>query len=102
MKTRVSGIGPGLGFAALLACGASTADAITEQTTSQRTYPVSSTSPRLIVRNIWGNVTVRAGAAREINVTVNEHRTAPTQALFEQSKQRLVLTVEANTDGVSL
>jgi hypothetical protein len=47
-------------------------------------------------------VTVRAGEAREITVTINEHRTAPTQALFEQSKELIRLDTQASGDGVSM
>jgi hypothetical protein len=91
-----------VGLVALLVCGGSFADPINEQKTSQHTYPVSSPTPRLFVRNIWGNVTVRVGDAREIAVTVNEHRTAPTQALLERSKEHIRLDIEASGDGVSM
>jgi hypothetical protein len=98
MKTRVSSIG----LTALLACGGVLADSISEEKTAQHSYPVSSSTPRLFVRNIWGNVTVRAGDAREITVTINERRTAPTQQLFERSKEVLRLNVETSDDGVSM
>lgn len=98
MKTRVSVIGA----VALLASSVAFAAPVSEQKTSQHTYPVSSSAPRLFVRNIWGNVTVRASEAREITVTINEHRTAPTQALFEQSKELIRLDTQASADGVSM
>jgi hypothetical protein len=91
-----------IGLIALLVCGGSYADPISEQKTSQHTYPVSSATPRLFVRNIWGNVTVRAGDAREITVTVHEHRMAPTQELLERSKEQIRLNEEMSSDGVSL
>jgi hypothetical protein len=98
MKTNVSSIGA---IAALMS-SVSLAAPISEQKTSQHTYPVSSSTPRLFVRNIWGNVTVRAGNAREITVTLTELRTAPTQASFERSKELIRLEVEASGDGVSM
>jgi hypothetical protein len=63
---------------------------------------VSAAAPRLLIRNIWGNVTVRPGAAREIVVTVAERRSAASQALFEQSKQMLFLDVRADANGVAM
>ncbi len=98
MKTKISIIAA---VALSISC-ATFAAPVSEQKTLQHTYPVSSSAPRLYVRNIWGNVTVRASDVREITVTINEHRTAPTQALFERSKELLRLDVEASGDGVSM
>jgi hypothetical protein len=91
-----------IGLVALLVCGGSYADPISEQKTSQHTYPVSSPMPRLFVRNIWGNVTVRAGDAREITVTIHEHRKAPTRELLEQSKEQIRLDIQTSSDEVSM
>lgn len=98
MKAQLSSVG----LAVMFACCSSHADPITEQRTWQQSYVVSSAAPRLIVRNIWGGVTVRAGAAREIAVMIDERRSAPTQALLEESKTQLRLDVEASGDSVSL
>jgi hypothetical protein len=98
MKTKTSISGA---VALSISCVAVAAP-VSEQKTLQHTYPVSSSAPRLYVRNIWGNVTVRASEAREIKVTINEHRTAPTQALFEQSKELIRLDTQASADGVSM
>jgi hypothetical protein len=98
MKTNLSCVG----LIALLASGAGLAEPITEQQTSQHSYPVSTSTPRLYVRNIWGNVTVRAGTSREITVTLNERRTAATQEEFDRLKQHIRLNVEANGESVSL
>ena len=98
MKTRVMGAG----LVGLLACGGAFADPISEQETSQHTYPVSSSPPRLYVRNIWGNVTIRAGNDREIRVTISERRSATTQESFERSKELIRLEVDAKRDGVSM
>ena len=90
------------GLIALLACSAACADPISEQTTFTQIYPVSSSAPRLFVRNIWGNVIVRAGEAREIRVTVNEHRSARTREAFERLKQQIRLNIEASQEEVSM
>jgi hypothetical protein len=96
MKTQAAGI-------ALLALLAScTAGAVTDQKTWSDTYPVTGPAPKLLIENIWGNVRVRTGTAREIVVTVDEKRSAPTQELFELSKQLIYLEVEADAAGVAM
>lgn len=90
-----------LGFVALLACGTATA-AVTDQKTWSDTYPVTAAVPKLLIDNIWGNVRVRTGTAREIVVTVDEKRSAPTQDLFELSKQTIFLDVQADAAGVAM
>jgi hypothetical protein len=92
----------GVGFLALFAfCAAATA-AVTEQKTWSDAYPVTATAPKLLIDNIWGNVRVRTGAAGEIVVRIDEKRSAPTQDLFELSKETIYLDVQANDAGVSM
>jgi hypothetical protein len=91
----------GLGILAALAFG-NAAAAVTDQKTWSQTFPVSASAPRLLIDNIWGNVRVRTGTAREIAVTVNEKRSAPTQELFELSKQTIFLDVQADAEGVAM
>ncbi len=93
----------GLGFLmpALLAFG-NAAAAVTDQKTWSQTFPVTATVPRLLIDNIWGNVRVRTGTAREIAVTVDEKRSAPSQELFELSKQTIFLDVQADGEGVAM
>ena len=91
-----------LGFLAVLALADNAAAAVTDQKTWSQSYPVSAAMPRLLIDNIWGNVRVRIGAAREIAVTVDEKRSAPSQELFELSKQTIFLDVQANADGVAM
>ena len=67
----------GIGLLALLAFGTAAA-AVTDQKTWSQTYPVTASVPRLLIDNVWGNVRVRTGTAREIAVTVDEKRSAPT------------------------
>lgn len=97
MKMQVVGIG----FIALLA-GSAVAAAITDQKTWSQTYPVTAAAPRLVIDNIWGNVRVRTGTAREITVTVDEKRSAPNEELFELSKQTIFLDVQADAGGVAM
>lgn len=97
MKMQVVGIG----FIALLA-GSAVAAAITDQQTWSQTYPVTAAAPRLVIDNIWGNVRVRTGTAREIAVTVDEKRSAPNEELFELSKQTIFLDVQADAGGVAM
>jgi hypothetical protein len=87
---------------ALLATGHSASAAVTDQKTWSQSFPVTVASPRLLVDNIWGNVRVRIGSAREIAVTIDEKRSAPTQELFELSKEAIFLDVQASSDSVAL
>jgi hypothetical protein len=91
-----------LGFFAVLALADKAAAAVTDQKTWSQSFPVSAAMPRLLIDNIWGNVRVRIGAAREIAVTVDEKRSAPSQELFELSKQTIFLDVKADGDGVAM
>ena len=91
-----------LGFFAVLALADKAAAAVTDQKTWSQSFPVSAAMPRLLIDNIWGNVRVRIGTAREIAVTVDEKRSAPSQELFELSKQTIFLDVKADGDGVAM
>jgi hypothetical protein len=90
-----------LGALALLALGTANAT-VSDQKTWSDTYPVTAAIPKLLIDNIWGNVRVRRGAAREIVVTVSEKRSAPSQELFDLSKETIYLDVQADAAGVSL
>lgn len=98
MKTQAFG----MALLALLAFGSGASAAVTDQKTWSDTYPVTAAVPKLLIDNIWGNVRVRTGAAREIAVTINEKRSAPTAELFELSKQTLFLDVQADAAGLSM
>jgi hypothetical protein len=98
-KQAVAGVG--LLTLALLASG-NAAAVVTDQKTWSQSFPVSAAVPRLLIDNIWGNVRVRTGTAREIAVTVDERRSAPSQELFELSKQTIFLDVQADGDGVAM
>jgi len=91
-----------IGFLALLVLADNAAAAVSDQKTWSQSFPVTAAAPRLLIDNIWGNVRVRIGTAREVAVTVDEKRSAPTQELFELSKQTIFLDVQADGDGVAL
>jgi len=96
MKTQAN-----LAALALLALGTANAT-VSDQKTWSDTYPVTAPVPKLLIDNIWGNVRVRRGSAREIVVTISEKRSAPTQELFDLSKETIYLDVRADAAGVSL
>ena len=89
-------------FLVLMASTLAAAEPVVESNTWTQVYPVSTTTPHLVISNIWGNVRVRAGNAGEISVTIDEKRSAPTQKLFDRSLEMMGLTTEADSDGVSL
>ncbi|HKU16310.1 MAG TPA: hypothetical protein VJQ52_18095 [Steroidobacteraceae bacterium] len=86
----------------LLGFGHAAGAAVSDQKIWSQTFPVSAAAPRLLIDNIWGNVRVRSGGVREIAVTVDEKRSAPTQELFELSKQTIYLDIQADGDGVAM
>lgn len=86
----------------LLVAPVAAADRVEESRTWTDTFTVNRTSPTLEIRNIWGDVNVRAGKAGEISVTISEHRSAPDQARFERSLEFLKLYTESSEGGVSM
>ena len=96
MKTLVT-------FASILllaSLNASAAESVTKTNAWTETYAVTALAPRLEISNIWGNVRVRPGKAGEISVTIDERRSAPTQALFDLSLDALPLLIQADASGV--
>ncbi len=77
------------------------ADPVEKSRAWTESYPVATAMPRLTVRNIWGNVRVRPGSPGAISVTIDEKRSAPTQALFEHSLESLKLDVVADANGAT-
>jgi len=75
---------------------------VEDSRTWSETFAVTQAAPTLEINNIWGDVTVRAGNAGEISVTVSEHRSAPDQSRFERSLEYLKLNTEADENGVSM
>ena len=86
----------------LLAGTAHSAAPVTTEKTWTESYAVMTSSPRLVVSNIWGNVKVRTGDSGEISVSVVEIRSAPDQARFERSLDTIKLDINADSNGLSL
>ncbi len=89
-----------LGVVVLLASTPAFAELVSDSRVWTERYRVDGPSPTLTINNIWGSIRVRTGEPGEIAVTVDERRTAPTQALFERSLEILSLNVDADTEGV--
>ena len=81
---------------------ADSAAPITEEKAWTETYAVGTSTPHLEISNIWGGVRVRTGNSGEIVVSVSEVRTAPNQAMFEMSLERINLDIETDSSGVSI
>jgi hypothetical protein len=86
----------------LLASIANSAVPITEEKAWTETYAVGTSTPHLEISNIGGGVRVRTGNSGEIVVSVSEVRTAPNQALFEMSLERINLDIETDANSVSI
>ena len=78
------------------------AEPVTREQSWTETYAVSTNTPHLKISNIWGGVRVRPGAGNEIIVSISESRSAPDQALFELSLERIPLNIESDRNGVSM
>ena len=75
---------------------------VEERNAWTETYVVKKTTPGLQIRNIWGDVTIKAGRAGEIVVSIVELRSAPDQKRFDRSMEVLSLQTLADEDGVEL
>lgn len=91
-----------LGTGLLVLAISSASAEVSESRVISETYAVNTQAPALSISNIWGNVRVRPGVEGEISVTINETRSAPTQQLFDQSKEVLKLAIEADLNGLSI
>ena len=92
-----------IGTMLLLLTGiANSAAPITEEKAWTETYAVGTSTPHLEISNIWGGVRVRTGNSGEIVVSVSEVRTAPNQAMFQMSLERINLDIETDSDSVSI
>lgn len=82
--------------------GAGAATPITEEKSWTETYAVGASTPHLEISNIWGGVRVRTGKAGEIVVAISERRTAPNEAMFNMSLERINLDIESDANSVSI
>ncbi len=86
----------------MLATTGSAADRVEKSRSWTESFVVTTSTPVLEIRNIWGDVRVRAGKEGEISVTINERRSAPNQDLYERSLEILKLDIQASDNGVSM
>lgn len=84
------------GFAGKAMADVETRDAWTE------TFAVSAAEPTLEIRNIWGDVRVLPGKDGEITLSINEHRSARNQEMYERSLEVLKLDIASDADGVDV
>ncbi len=75
---------------------------VTREQAWTETYPVDTSTPHLEISNIWGNVRVRTGQKNEIVVSVTELRSAPSQALFDLSLERIRLDIRTSRDSIAM
>ena len=78
------------------------AEPVAESRTWTERHAVNTETPKLTIRNIWGNVRIRPGSPGAISITIDEKRSAPSRALFARSLETLKLDVDAGADGVSI
>lgn len=91
-----------LALAVFIAAAPNAVAEITATNSWSASYEVGSDSPTLLVSNIWGSVRVSPGPPGEITANVQEHRSAPTQALFDRSIEFFELDVTADDTNVSM
>lgn len=81
---------------------AALADPITDSSSWTKSYTVSTATPTLNVRNIWGSVRIRPGKAGEILVSASESRSAADRESFDASLEVIRLNTAASDTGLSL
>ena len=85
----------------LIASTVTVAEPVTQSRAWTEAFAVNTNAPRITISNIWGSVRVRSGPDRQVSVTVDEQRSAPTRALFDLSTEVLRLESAADTNGVT-
>jgi len=90
------------GLLLMQAHGRALADPVEQSREWTEHYDVSAPVPSLEIRNIWGDVRVLPGPDGEITLAAREHRSAPSQDLFERSLEVLNLDIEADGNHVSV
>lgn len=78
------------------------AEPVSSENSWTESFTVASAAPSVRVDNIWGNVKVTAGPPGQVVIAVHEHRSAPTQALFDLSLELIPLEILADETGVSI
>lgn len=78
------------------------AERVEEQREWTERFAVSTSEPALEIHNIWGDVRVMPGSEGEITLAIREHRSAPSQALFERSMDVYGLDIQADDQAVDV
>jgi len=65
-------------------------------------FELSTSEPTLEIRNIWGDVRILPGPEGEITLAIQEHRSAPSQALFDRSLEVYGLEIQAYDQGIDV
>jgi hypothetical protein len=78
------------------------AERVEEQREWTERFAVSTSAPTLEIQNIWGDVRVMPGSEGEITLAIREHRSAPSQALFERSLDVYGLDIQAGDEAVDV
>jgi hypothetical protein len=76
------------------------AERVEEQREWTERFEVSTNEPVVEIHNIWGDVHVMPGAEGEVSIAIREHRSAPSQALFERSQEVYGLEFHADEHAV--
>lgn len=76
------------------------ADRVEKKNDRTEQFEVSTGSPTLEIRNIWGDVRVLSGPEGEITLRISEHRSAPSLKLFDLSLAQFPLEIHHDSDRV--
>ena len=76
--------------------------ALSERQSWEREFNTGQSGDRLLVRNIWGPVTVTAGPPGSMVLRATEVRSARSASDLDRSRQILALQIEQTADGLSL
>lgn len=87
--------------AAVLTANLALAANVEESREWTETFQVSA-KPRLLINNIWGDVTVTPGQPGEIVVQISEFRSAPNQGKFDRSLEVIPLNIQAEANNVEM
>ncbi len=75
---------------------------LAEESEWRERYPVDGDTPVLVVRNIWGPISVRTGPPGDIQVSVRTRFSAPGQHQLETARSVFAVAVNATPNGVEL
>jgi len=88
------------GVFTLLTVAPACADRVETQREWTERYAVTTAEPVVEIHNIWGDVSILPGAEGEVSIVIHEHRSAPTQDLFERSSEIYGIEFHASEQAV--